>query len=439
MLFSNSYNLSEVKLSILLICSGIVGTALSYGDLYLFHIILFFSLVVWLYKIKNNDYRLDLKVFSSNYILVLIIFYLWYLLSLFWTPSIELGIKYIFYISCGLILTVSVVSISTKEANLNKLFKLFSLLFISEIIIALLEVFTNFRMPTSSLSTFAPFFGKDSTALYLNGNLAMLSNLNAPTGFRWNTNDLAVSMIIILPFFLCHKKIAIKFFGIGAISIIIVMTASRAVFIALIITFCIYLIMIKKRFGTLLIAWTFLVSLFWAILNFSDSDNPRINEIANSLEALSLFVSGDIDVGGSIQWRRKLVENGFEALSNSYGFGIGAGGTVANQENIGPVSGRFTSMHNFWIEVLVEGGIIIGLLISLWYINIIYNLFKVSRSSASFRIKYYSQSLILSMVAFVPAAIAASSTVYFLPMWIMFGFSISIILFHRENNSLFIK
>ncbi len=434
MLFSNSYSLSEVKLSTLLICSGIVGTALSYGDLYFFHIILFFSSLVWLYKIKINNYRLDLNVFSSKYIIVLIIFFLWYILSLFWTPSKELGFKYIFYISCGFALTVSVISISKNLKNLNKLFKVFSLLFIIEIIIALLEVFTNFRMPTSSLSTLAPFFGKDSTELYLNNSLAALSNLNAPTGFRWNTNDLAISMIIILPFFLCHKKMVTKFFGIGAISIIIVMTASRAVFIALIISFCLYLIIIKKRFGTILIVWTILASLFWAILNFSDSENPRINEIANSLQALSLFISGDIDVGGSIQWRRMLVENGLEALSKSYGFGIGAGGTVANQENIGPVSGRFTSMHNFWIEVLVEGGVIIGFLISLWYINIIYNLFKVSRSNASSRMKYYSQSLILSMIAFIPAAITASSTIYFFPMWIMFGFSISIILLFRENN-----
>ena len=54
-----------------------------------------------------------------------------------------------------------------------------------------------------------------------------------------------------------------------------------------------------------------------------------------------------------------MVDNGLNAFYSSYGLGLGAGGTVANQEIMGPVDGRFTSMHNFWIELLVEGGIFI--------------------------------------------------------------------------------
>ena len=160
----------------------------------------------------------------------------------------------------------------------------------------------------------------------------------------------------------------------------------------------------------------------------SDSENPRVNELANSLDALNLFLSGQFDGGGSIGWRRELMDNGLNAFYNSYGLGIGSGGTVANQETIGPVAGRFTSMHNFWIELLVEGGIFVGIIFSFWMLNIIYKLFILSRTSINDRLKYYSQSLFLSMTAFIPAAIAASSTIYFFPMWIMFGFSISVIL-----------
>ena len=32
------------------------------------------------------------------------------------------------------------------------------------------------------------------------------SNISPPTGFHWNTNDLAICMIISLPFFLCSNK-----------------------------------------------------------------------------------------------------------------------------------------------------------------------------------------------------------------------------------------
>ena len=126
-----------------------------------------------------------------------------------------------------------------------------------------------------------------------------------------------------------------------------------------------------------------------------------------------------------------MVDNGLNAFYNSYGLGIGAGGSVANQEIIGPVAGRFTSMHNFWIELLVEGGIFVAIIISFWLLSIIYKLFIISRTTTNQRLKYYSQSLFLSVTAFIPAAIAASSTIYFFPMWIMFGFAISVILLSK--------
>ena len=104
---------------------------------------------------------------------------------------------------------------------------------------------------------------------------------------------------------------------------------------------------------------------------------------------------------------------------------------MANQLMIGPVAGQFTSMHNFWIELLVEGGIVVALIMSLWLIAVTYNLFLISKQSTNEDLVYYGKSLFLSYIGFFPAAIAASSTIYFLPMWIMFGFSTSVILLSK--------
>tara|TARA_Y100000591_G_C21728653_1_gene642799 strand:- start:63 stop:842 length:780 start_codon:yes stop_codon:yes gene_type:complete len=256
--------------------------------------------------------------------------------------------------------------------------------------------------------------------------------MRPPTGFRWNTNDFAICMIISLPFFLCHKKTFIKVFGILSITTVVIMTASRAVFLAMLLIYFLHLLLIKKRIGTLLFILIISFGILLGMSILSDSENLRINELANSLEALTLFLSGQLDIGGSVGWRRELMDNGLKAFYESYGLGIGAGGSVANQEILGPVAGRFTSMHNFWIEVLVEGGIIAGMTFSFWILSIIYNLFIITRTTKNNSIKYYSQSLFLSITAFIPAAIAASSTIYFLPMWIMFGFAISVILLSKN-------
>ncbi len=174
-------------------------------------------------------------------------------------------------------------------------------------------------------------------------------------------------------------------------------------------------------------------AILWGMTQLRESNNPRINELANSIGALTLFLSGQLDIGGSIEWRRELVDNGLDAFYNSYGLGLGAGGSVANQEIIGPVAGRFTSMHNFWIELMVEGGIFISILVCFWILSIIYKLFIISRTTNDSWLKYYSESLFLSTTAFIPAAIAASSTIYFFPMWIMFGLAISAILLSKTK------
>ena len=92
-------------------------------------------------------------------------------------------------------------------------------------------------MPISSYSPYAFLFGKEPINFSAEDMLFLNSPFTPPTGFHWNTNDLAITMIIALPFFLCNKKNYIKVLGILSISTIIVMTSSRAVFLGLILIF----------------------------------------------------------------------------------------------------------------------------------------------------------------------------------------------------------
>ncbi len=417
------------------ISSAFIGVAISYGDIYLFHLLMLSLFTVFSYKLKQSNYVLDYSLFKIKYVPSLLVIFLWYLISLSWAPNIELGLKYMFYIFCGIMLSLSIIYYSKDIKNFNSIFNILSMLVILEVFLSLCESFTSFRMPISSLSSISHFFGKESKDL-LEINLPFsLYNFGAPTGFRWNTNDLAVCMLVSLPFFLCNDRVFFKIVGTSSIVLIIVMTASRAAFLALLFIFIIYLTLIKKKIGTLFFIFSVLLGVFWGMNVFSGSENPRINEIANSISALSMYLSGEIDIGGSLQWRRELINNGLAAFSNSYGLGLGAGGATANQELIGPVAGRFTSMHNFWIELLVEGGIFAGIIIFFWLTSMIIRLFKVSRRSFDLDVKYYSQSLFLSMIGFIPAAVAASSTIYFLPMWIIFGLSISVINLSRLGPS----
>ena len=315
----------------------------------------------------------------------------WYVLSFFWVNNYVLALKYNFYVFCGVFIALNIVSYCKSIIKFDQIFNVLKLLFF-ELLIAFLETFSKFRMPISSYSNISSYFGKQPPDFSLDA-LTILSAFSPPTGFHWNTNDLAITMGLALPFFLCSKKLYIKFFGVVTISIILAMAASRAVFLGFILLFCVYLILVKKKFFTLILIWLFTSLIFFTISQAKESENPRINELAGSIEALSLYLRGDIDIGGSLEWRRELANNGMEALKKSYGFGLGAGGSTANQEQLGPVAGRFTSMHNFWIEILVEGGVIFALIMFLWYSGIVIKLFKISRSKTNTKLIFYSKAL----------------------------------------------
>ena len=435
MIFDNKnfFLFKKVTLFKFFIISSWLGVSISYSDFYLFHLFLLFTSIIWIIQLKENEYKVDLLLFKKNYTLPFFILFAWYVFSLLWTPNIYLGLKYIFYLFCGICICFNVLFFSKKIKNLNSVFNVLSILVIVEIIISLIESFSNFRMPISSYSSIAGLFGKTLVNHSQIDPILNYSNIKPPTGFRWNTNDLAICMVISLPFFLCSKKTFVKIFGILAISSIVIMTASRAAFFGLLLIFSLYFLLIKKRAGTLALISIVSFIFIFGMIRLEDSPNPRINDLANTISTAILYLSGEIDFDGSLQWRRKLVENGLVALSNTYGIGLGAGGSVANQEIIGPVAGRFTSMHNFWIELIVEGGIVSGVLIYTWILLVIYKLFFITKS-INRDLSYYSKCLFLSIIAFLPSSVAASSTIYFFPMWIMFGFAIAVIFLSETIN-----
>ena len=415
------------KLSEIFIFSCVIGVGISYGDLYLFHLILG-SLILFSFRLlRVNKYKINLNFFTKNYLYFLFIFSLWYFLSIFWSINKLYTIQYLFYIFCGVAIVFTVlINFSSKEKLLRAL-KIAGFTFSLEIILSLLESLTAFRLPISPFSNVVTFFGREPSLQPTLDSFAIPSLIQPPTGFQWNPNDLAITMIMLTPFFLFSKNNFVKWFAIISISIIIIMTSSRTVLFSMGILFLIYFILYKKQLTTLILISLLLSVFFTQIDRLKESNNPQVSDIANTFSAIQDFVNDDIILGQSVSIRRELAFNGIEALKETYGLGVGAGGSIAVQEKIGGVDGRITSMHNFWLELIVDAGIILSFFFFLWYISLTWNLYKLGIQSNNEEFRYLGRSFSLCMIIFVPAAISASSVIYFLPMWLMLGFAIAII------------
>ena len=206
------------------------------------------------------------------------------------------------------------------------------------------------------------------------------------------------------------------------------------------ILFLIYFIFYKRQILPIVLTISVSLLFFFQIENLKESENPQISEIANTFSTIQNILSDNILIGESISIREELARNGINALKNSYGFGVGAGGSVAIQEKLGGVDGRITSMHNFWLEVIVDSGILFGIVFLIWYLSLAWNLYLVGLRSKLSHSKYFGKSISLSLIIFIPAAITSSSVIYFLPMWLLFGFAIatleieSKLLFKKTNS-----
>ena len=69
-----------------------------------------------------------------------------------------------------------------------------------------MEAFTDFRLPVSPYSNYLSYFGRNVDLSELNESVLSYI-MQSPTGFQWNPNNLAVTFLIIAPFFHCISYI----------------------------------------------------------------------------------------------------------------------------------------------------------------------------------------------------------------------------------------
>lgn len=412
--------------------SSILAVSVSYKSLYFYHIMLVILLLYNLIKhtIKHDTLRNNTVSIRDHYFFFF--FFIWYSLSMLWSINFSYSLVYLFYLFCGISISLSVIYYSITIDKLEYVFKICAIFFVIEIILSIFEVFTPFRLLISPYSRYVGLFGRE----VLSANLLSAFE-SVPTGFRWNSNNLATAMNIILPFFLLHFNKKVRILGILSILTIIIASSSRANFIAFLVILLFYGLFSK---------WTKKIALFYfaaILLNiliiFKEQITnlfPAVGEVFTSFIALKVFLFSRSVSLDSIGARQQLIQNGLEALKNSFGLGVGAGGSAEVQELAGKVGGVYTSMHNFWIETLVDGGILFFLIFVVWYISIMYKLFKIALYSKQKRIIYFANASLLSLIGFIPGAMSASSVIYFSPMWLLFGFSISVINIDRMSKKM---
>ncbi len=402
-----------------LVFTSVLGLAASFHKVYLFHLVMALVLLTNLGRYERG-FLFDRLRPPTKYHAFFVFMFAWFAIGLFWSWDRAYTGQYLFYIACGGGLAMLVVKyVGTSTNRFSQLFEVAKWAFVLDVAAGIFEATTAFRLPVSPLSS-----GAELESLGDLGSEAMTLVARMPTGFHWNPNNYAMVVCLLLPFFLFHKKVGWALAGISATVFLAVSADSRAALVAIV-----FMLLLLPAFRGKT-AWVFVSLGFVACMQLAVvSDDKLAETMDTAFQALERYsgVEEDDDVD-SIGVRRHLIENGLKALSETYGLGVGGGADKRVQEEKFslPTKVVITSMHHTWIELLVNGGLVFFVLFVCWYGSLTLQLFRRSRRwpVESF-LGYSGRSLALSLCGLVPAAVAASTAIYVLPMYLLLGMSIA--------------
>ena len=368
----NNYYTSQRGIVLLITGSAFIGVAVSYKSLYLFHLLLGLFILYILSSQRIIFYKL-----LTGYHRFIYFFSAWYFLSVFWSSNKVHALKYNFYIVFGGIAFFTIVFFLSDKKLLRELFIMLAVLSFINIAAGVLESQTSFRLPVSPFSMILPFTGRPPLDLEGYTEVQVRYLLSMPTGFNWNPNNFAVFINMTFPFFLVSKRRAVKITGIVLCLYMIIKAGSRGNMVAFFLIFFLHTLLTSSgkinfisflRTATLLLAAYFSIfHVLPAVLNMFGINSGKIYELISIREALRAYLHFNSVKTSSLGIRSSLILNGLHALYESCLIGVGAGNSLMVQQQLGM---KTLSMHNFWVELLVEGGVFFFIPFVIWYLKL---------------------------------------------------------------------
>jgi O-antigen ligase len=156
-------------------------------------------------------------------------------------------------------------------------------------------------------------------------------------------------------------------------------------------------------------------------LLFNDSTDPMLRQFR-----LSALVEDIAEGSGSGSIRSELYQRGLGIAGRSLLLGAGPGQAPALL-TAGIGGTNLGNLHNWWLELYAEGGLP-GLLLHLTFVlGLLWGLLRRARASGSPLVRYLATCAFAALAGFSIGALGPSRTLIFVPMWILYGLSLTIL------------
>jgi teichuronic acid biosynthesis protein TuaE len=375
--------------------------------------------------------RLPRRVYVAPFLLFLAFWLAWTLVSLLWAADKTSGMRYsVFLLMMTSLAAGSVFAIDSDKTLRSALLLLFAV-FGAALAVGLLEMVSDFRLPTSGL------VGKPERYQW------------AITSIFHNQNDFATYIALWLPFllavpFFVRRVSALLATVAGSVFSVycLLYTGSRTNLLALALAIPSLLLILVIRRGTHSSRWqwalgiTLVCAVVFATYLGMQGSLPgfRLPDVGVQhwrFDTLSAEIEGGTGSGGT---RLKLISGGLAVALDSRLLGVGPGNAEFHLRQM-PGLETVYNLHNWWLEVLVNGGFLVFVGYLLFYVALAWSLFRVAVTTKQVLLAFAATALLAALAGYTFGALSPSSAIHFTPMWIHFGLSMAVINLHRAHGA----
>lgn len=400
----------------LVILSSFIGASVIAVDVNLFQlslhriVFLILTLIIFvMYFARLQSIEIMPQGKGRSIVVFFVLWFVYAVISVAWVKDYGSWIKAVYFIASGLLAIVySIMFIKDKKVFVA-VFYMMQVMVIMHNAIGWYEIITgDYRFMDTSEYGY---------------RMIQYASLKYPVSMMGNTNDFAMfANFGVFVSFICFKN-SRAVFGklisiacIGSCIVLILMSDSRANLVGLILALgALFLLHLKD--GNKILKFYLAVLIPVAIIAVFPAAYENIQNMLTEKLQFN-FASSAL---GSDVIRLNLIKNGFVFLTQTFGFGTGAGNIEFWMTHWGYNTGYIVNMHNWWMELLTGYGVFVFAGYIWIYVKLVNAFFTAGMHNEDKFIKNVSIGMLCFMIAFSIGSVSSSSNIGCEWLWMVWG------------------
>ena len=350
----------------------------------------------------------------------------WTALSIGWAGDTVAALRWTLFLAMlgGLAVAIALLCRSRRRAQVL-LWTLFGV-FVLACLVAVAEVVTGLHLPT-----------------FRQGREGREGLIGVGSLFG-NQNNFATFLSLSLPYFLvlpiAFRDVRLKALGIagGAVALLFILaTGSKSGLVAAALVILALLVLVgsdRRQRGRLIVAGgVAALAVVLVVPAVLGSGPVGLDERTVTKFDFGLLAEQLDSQQGSGGVRSSLLGDGLGLVAETDGLGVGAGNAENEVRSLANFPG-VANLHNWWLEVLVNGGIVGFALYLLFYLTLLRGQARAARRAADPFVRYLALAGALALIGWIVGSIGPSSAIHYAPMWIVFGLGMGALVLWRRSE-----